>query len=173
MSLFSKQNRESSVWKPSGEKVTDSAETWYNICVSKWQMRCFKRNFGEIGSGGPYFCGFRLRVPTSTSLRPSGYGWLKRRNNHVLLLHPSQSFTPRSALHRQHIRSACPPCQAQFRSGIAYVKINTMESRNLYRSWVAFQGQSLRRLPEIWQRACFCRKAFLMRSQFSLLFPVP
>ena len=29
-------------------------------------MRCFKRNFGEIGSDGPYFCGFRLRVLIST-----------------------------------------------------------------------------------------------------------
>ena len=29
-------------------------------------MRCFKRNFGKIGSGGPYFCVFRLRVLTST-----------------------------------------------------------------------------------------------------------
>ena len=162
MSLFSKQNRESSVWKPSGEKVTDSAETWYNICVSKWQMRCFKRNFGEIGSGGPYFCGFRLRVPTSTSLRPSGYGWLKRRNK--------SCTTPTSfAVFHAPISAT----SAQFRSCIAYVKIHAMESRNLYRSWVAFQGQSLRRLPEIWQRACFCRKAFLMRSQFSLLFPVP
>lgn len=38
-------------------------------------MRCFKRNFEKIGSAGPYFCGFRLRVLTSTILRPSGYGW--------------------------------------------------------------------------------------------------